>query len=280
MVRIFRKTLLLIFVLLAACGSGGVPGTDLNQNASDVPPTSSPADTIPVEENFVTGEATPIPTISKIEKSAETSTAATAIPEDTVSMRPEERLINSFAEPSETNGEALILYGQVLDINGNPVPDTIIEIWQTDARGIYDHPGDLQTEDRDMTFQFFGAAAADEEGWYAFRTILPGEYEPRPRHLHFKVRQNLETLLTSQFYFSEDIPVLEGEGIFQAAGEGGDLLLLQLVQGNNGLLANGRIVLDIGIGSGDLPLTPSQAEGPYYPLVTVSEFDNDLTILP
>jgi len=280
MVQKFRKTFLLIFALLIACGSGGVQGTGLVQTTTDILPTSSTAATISIEENISKGEATSIPALSKIGKPAETSTVVTAIPENIVSMRHDEIIINSFSDPPETNGEPLILYGQVLDVNGNPLPNTIIEIWQTDAEGIYNHPDDPETDDRDMTFQFFGATAANEEGWYAFRTILPGEYEPRPRHIHFKVRQKLETLLTSQFYFSEDIAVLEGEGIFQAAGESGDLLLLQLVQGNNSLFANGRIVVDIGIGSGELALTPTQAEGPYYPLLTVSEFDNDLTILP
>jgi len=281
MVHRFRKTLLImIFVLLAACESGGEPRTAFKQNAINVPPTSSIAATISIEENFIKGEATSISTLSKIEEPEETSTVVTTIPEDIVSIGSEEQLINTFTTPSETNGEPLILYGQVLDVNGNPIPNTIIEIWQTDAEGIYNHPDDPETDDRDTTFQFFGAIAANEEGWYAFRTILPGEYEPRPRHIHFKVRQNGETLLTSQFYFSDDIAVLEEEGIFQAAGESGDLLLLQLVQGNNSLLANGRIVVDIGIGSGELPLTPSQAEGPYYPVLSISKFDNDLTILP
>lgn len=280
MVQKFRKTLLMIFVLLAACGSGGVPRTALNQNLTDVPPTSSIAAIISNEEDIFKGKATSMLTLSKIEKPTETSTGVTTLPEEIDSKGYEEQLFKPFTVPSETTGEPLILYGQVMDVNGNPIPNTIVEIWQTDAEGIYNHPGDSKTDDRDMTFQFFGATAADEHGWYAFRTILPGEYEPRPRHIHIKVKQNRETLLTSQFYFSEDIAVLEEEGIFQSAGESGDLLLLQLVQGNNSLLANGRIVVDIGNGSGELPLTPSQAEGPYYPLLNISEYDNDLTILP
>ena len=113
-----------------------------------------------------------------------------------------------------------------------------------------------------------------------FRTIIPTEYEPRPRHIHFKVKQNGNTLLTRQFYFSEDIADVEGEGMFQAIGEAGDLLLLQLVNGESAVLANGQIVVDTGIGSGELPLTPTQAEGPFYPVVPVAEYDNDLVILP
>ena len=165
-------------------------------------------------------------------------------------------------------------------MNGNPVPNAQIEIWQTDATGVYNHPQDPSTDSRDQSFQFFGQTFVDEAGWYAFRTILPGRYEPRPRHIHYKVKQNEATLLTSQFYFSDDVLEVQNEGMFRAVGERGDLLLLQLLAGDDSLLANGQIVVDLGVGSGDLTLTPSQAEGPYYPLVVLADYDNDLTMLP
>lgn len=185
-----------------------------------------------------------------------------------------------FAQPPQTEGDVLLLYGHVLDVNGEPVSDATVEIWQTDASGVYDHPQDPGTDGRDLTFQFYGSAATDASGFYAFRTIVPGRYEPRPRHIHFKVKRAGETALTSQFYFSDDIVEVENENMFRAVGEGGDQLLLQLVRGDGGLLANGRIVIDTGAGRGTLPLTPAQGEGPYYPVVSVSEFDNDLTRLP
>ena len=109
---------------------------------------------------------------------------------------------------------------------------------------------------------------------------MPGEYEPRPRHIHFKIKQNGQTLLTSQLYFSDDIADVEDEGMFVAVGDQGDLLLLQLVQGESTLLAEARIVIDTGIGSGEFPLTPSQAEGPFYPVVPLADYDNDLVVLP
>ncbi|MCB9159284.1 MAG: hypothetical protein H6644_05400 [Caldilineaceae bacterium] len=199
---------------------------------------------------------------------------------ESAAVQPPDDLFAAFAEPSQTTGDVLILYGQVLDVAGAPVPDAAVEIWQTDAAGVYDHPRDPGTNSRDTSFQFYGAATTDAAGWYAFRTIVPGEYEPRPRHIHFKVKQDDETLLTSQFYFSDDVAQVEGEGMFRAAGDSGDLLLLQLVQGDGVLLANGQIVVDTGIGAGTLPLTPAQGEGPYYPVVTVAEYDNDLTRLP
>ena len=208
------------------------------------------------------------------------SQSESTITQESSNSHPAEQLIASFTQPSQTNGDVLILYGQVLDVNGDSIPNAVVEIWQTDLSGIYDHPDDRKTSGRDTTFQFYGTAVVTEDGWYAFRTVLPGEYNPRPRHIHFKVKQNNATLLTSQFYFSEDIAKVQGESIFLSAGESSNLLLLQLVQGNEVLLANGQIVVRTGTSSGSLPLTPSQAEGPFYPVANLAEHDNDLTVLP
>ena len=210
-----------------------------------------------------------------------TADAAAQTPEEAATAtKPPDALFAAFSDSPQAGGDVLILYGQVLDVNGAPVPDAAVEIWQTDAAGVYDHPRDPGTNSRDTSFQFYGTAATDAAGWYAFRTIVPGEYEPRPRHIHFKVKQDDATLLTSQFYFSDDVAQVEGEGMFRAVGDSVDLLLLQLVQGDGVLLANGQIVVDTGSGAGSLPLTPSQMEGPYYPVVPVAEFDNDLTRAP
>ena len=238
-----------------------------------IPPTAT---AIPVETPATEADTA----VTETEPTATAIPTETPLPEPTATVDPAAAAIGAFSGSSQTNGETLILFGQVLDVNGQPVSGAEVEIWQTDFSGVYDHPGDRGTSGRDQTFQFFGSATAGPDGWYAFRTIVPGRYEPRPRHIHFKVKQNGNTLLTSQFYFSDDIAEVSGEGIFRQAGDNGDLLLLQLAQGDSSLLANGQIVVDLGLGSGSLPLTPSQTEGPYYPVVPVAEYDNDLVVLP
>lgn len=265
----------MIVLLVGACGQQ----TDEIADSTAVPPGSTePAYTI-VPTDVLSNSVTP--TDAPIEPTNTPIPTDTAVPPtEVVELSQPEQLIASFTAPSETNGELLVLYGQVVDVNGAPVIGAAVEIWQTDENGVYDHPSDPTTANRDTTFQFYGSTMSDEEGWYAFRTIIPGEYEPRPRHIHFKVKQNGTTLLTSQFYFSDDIATVQGETMFEAVGNDGDLLLVQLVQNGDGVIANGRIVVDTGINAGELTLTPSQAEGPYYPVVVVAEYDNDLTLLP
>lgn len=254
----------LFVLLIVGCGQAPVA------EDTAVPPTTAP--TVAVEASTAVSDT--------VESEAQEPTAEAEEDAPTATSPSEETGVTMFNAPSQTNGEVLILFGQVLDVNGDPVPNAAVEIWQTDSTGVYDHPGDPGTNGRDTTFQFYGTAVSDSDGNYTFRTIIPGRYEPRPRHIHFKVKQGGETLLTSQFYFSDDIAEVSDEGIFQTAGDSGDLLLLQLVQGDEAVMANGRIVVDTGIGSGNLPLTPSQTEGPYYPIVDVSGFDNDLVVLP
>ena len=112
----------------------------------------------------------------------------------------EQAVTSSFSNPITAKGETLVLYGHVLDASGAPLSGYAVEIWQVDADGIYDHPGDANTAGRDMGFQFYGTARTDENGLFAFRTLVPARYEPRPRHIHFKVKQDGAELLTSQFY--------------------------------------------------------------------------------
>ena len=101
-------------------------------------------------------------------------------------------------------GEIIEFSGTLYDRNGRVIPNATIEIWQKDANGVYLHPDDPSTAQRDVNFQFYGEAVTDGNGAYTFRTVFPGEYEPRPRHIHFKVKLDGETLITSQFYFASD----------------------------------------------------------------------------
>lgn len=99
-------------------------------------------------------------------------------------------------------GDVLYLTGVVTNENGNPRSNVIIEIWQTDTNGLYRHPKDNAKGTRDPFFQYWGRAKTDKEGKYSFKTIIPGKYEPRPPHIHFKVWVDDKTVMTSQMYIA------------------------------------------------------------------------------
>ncbi len=79
----------------------------------------------------------------------------------------------SLARPG-TRGERMVIFGHVLDGDGAPVDDAMVEIWQANADGRYDHPEDLQEKLVDPHFHGFGRAATDQHGCFRFDTIKPG----------------------------------------------------------------------------------------------------------
>ena len=109
-------------------------------------------------------------------------------------------LLTVDGKSQSARSDVLHLTGIVTNENGNPRSDVIVEIWQADAHGLYRHPRDYSKGTRDPFFQYWGRAKTDKEGKYSFKTILPGEYEPRPPHIHFKVWQDGKVILTSQMY--------------------------------------------------------------------------------
>jgi protocatechuate 3,4-dioxygenase, alpha subunit len=76
-------------------------------------------------------------------------------------------------------GERIAIEGRVRDGDGAPVGDAMIEIWQANAAGRYDHPADRQEDGQgnrpiDPNFHGFGRVATDSEGRFRLRTVKPG----------------------------------------------------------------------------------------------------------
>jgi protocatechuate 3,4-dioxygenase alpha subunit len=72
-----------------------------------------------------------------------------------------------------TPGEHIVVTGRVLDGEGQPVPDAMIEIWQADAEGRYAHPNDERPR-ASNTFMGFGRSDTKADGTFRFETIKPG----------------------------------------------------------------------------------------------------------
>ena len=73
-----------------------------------------------------------------------------------------------------TLGERVAITGQVVDGNGEGVNDAMLEVWQANAAGKYDHPEDDQDKALDPNFEGFGRVPVDGEGRFRFSTIKPG----------------------------------------------------------------------------------------------------------
>jgi protocatechuate 3,4-dioxygenase beta subunit len=112
-------------------------------------------------------------------------------------------LVHVKGQTGTAQGDILNLSGVVINTRGEVQKDIIIEIWQTDPQGRYKHPGDSTPGERDPNFQYWGAAITAADGTFFFKTIIPGAYEPRPAHIHYKVLQAGKVVLTSQMYFRD-----------------------------------------------------------------------------
>lgn len=81
--------------------------------------------------------------------------------------------VTTVAGP-EVAGERVTIRGRVLDGDGKPVPDAVIETWQADAAGRYAHPEDGQPPVLAGGFVGFGRTPTDDAGWFRLDTIKPG----------------------------------------------------------------------------------------------------------
>ena len=108
-------------------------------------------------------------------------------------------------------GEKIAIEGRVIDGDGAPVPDAIIELWQANAAGRYNHPDDPQTDKPlDPHFRGFGRVATDAEGHFRVVTIKPGPVPGRGNALqapHINIALFARGLLTHLFtriYFADE----------------------------------------------------------------------------
>ena len=108
-------------------------------------------------------------------------------------------------------GEKILIEGIMTDGDGAPVPDGIVEIWQANAEGRYDHPDDARSDKPlDPNFSGFGRVFTDAEGKYSFLTVKPGPVPGRGNALqapHVMVSvfaRGIIKRLVTRIYFADD----------------------------------------------------------------------------
>ena len=107
-------------------------------------------------------------------------------------------------------GERIAIQGRVLDGDGQPVPDAVVEIWQADADGRYHHLEQSGTRNDAASFFGFGRIPTDDHGRFSFTTIKPGpvhspDGKPQAPHLQISVfMRGLLKQLVTRLYFPEE----------------------------------------------------------------------------
>jgi protocatechuate 3,4-dioxygenase alpha subunit len=117
--------------------------------------------------------------------------------------------ISRIAGP-RAHGEHIRLVCAVYDGEGQPIPDAMVEIWQADAGGKYNHPDDTQEKPRDPDFRGFGRLCTDDKGLCSFETVKPGRVPswtdvPQAPHLNISVfARGILKRLATRAYFAGD----------------------------------------------------------------------------
>jgi len=132
-------------------------------------------------------------------------------------------LTRNARKNGEPIGERIVVSGRVLDDNGRPVPNTLVEIWQANSAGRYIHVNDQHDAPVDPNFFGAGRCVTDSDGRYKFHTLRPGAYpwgnHPnawRPAHIHLSLfGPTIATRLVTQMFFPGD-PMLTQDPIFMA----------------------------------------------------------------
>jgi protocatechuate 3,4-dioxygenase alpha subunit len=123
-----------------------------------------------------------------------------------------EKNFGSVLVSANTQGERIGIEGRVIDGAGAPLKDVLIEIWQANAAGRYNHPADRQDKALDKDFRGWGRAGSDfATGLYRFETVKPGSvvgrrgHRPMAPHVNFWiVARGINIGLNTRLYFSDE----------------------------------------------------------------------------
>jgi protocatechuate 3,4-dioxygenase beta subunit len=122
-------------------------------------------------------------------------------------------------------GRHILISGRVLEEGHRPTRNTIVEIWQPDANGIFLHPLDPRCGQADPGFSGWGRARTDAQGNYRFRTVLPGSYtaeDGSPRCPHINVMLlglGLTHRLVTTIFFADE-PAAVSDPVLNCVPEG------------------------------------------------------------
>jgi protocatechuate 3,4-dioxygenase alpha subunit len=127
---------------------------------------------------------------------------------------------------AEDDPRAIRIRGRLLDGNGDPVNDGMVEIWQANASGRYAHPAD-DREDVPLEdgFRGFGRSGTVDDGWFEFTTLKPGAVpmpDGRQQAPHLVVgvfARGLLKRLATRMYFPDEEAANAADPVLAELGE-------------------------------------------------------------
>ena len=132
-------------------------------------------------------------------------------------------------------GRLLYLTGKVTLPDCDPLPDAVVEIWQTDDNGSYDHTAaETNGKALDPCFRYFAKVRTAADGTFVFKTIRPRPYEfrglHRASHIHVRVQHAKARTLVSEVYFegARDDRLREEDRVYQGRGPRKETLIVPL----------------------------------------------------
>lgn len=146
---------------------------------------------------------------------------------------------------ARAQGVPIIVSGRVTDEEGRPVRKALIEVWQANRWGKYEHPDDSTDAPLDPHFKGWGRALTGDDGRYRFHSIKPGAYPNpgyddwmRPPHVHFSIFAAglMQRLITQMYFPGEELndidPILNG---IEDLEERASLIARRLADGPGGV---------------------------------------------
>jgi protocatechuate 3,4-dioxygenase, alpha subunit len=152
------------------------------------------------------------------------------------------RLNQSEIAGTNVAGTRITIEGRVIDGDGKPVPDAVLEIWQANTHGKYAHEEDTQDKPVDAGFRGFGRIPTDENGVFRISTIKPGSVpgpdgKPQAPHIVVSVfMRGLLRRLVTRIYFPGDAEQKADFALNLVPASRRETLIAKNVAGKSGML--------------------------------------------
>jgi protocatechuate 3,4-dioxygenase alpha subunit len=137
------------------------------------------------------------------------------------------------------HADAIEVFGHVIDGRGEPLPDAILEIWQADPNGRFNHPDDPRGAAVYEGFTGFARCGTDSEGRWAVRTLKPGplpaaegDGDQAPHIVLTIMARGMLRQLTTRIYFSDEAAANATDPVLQSLpGDARETLVAEHVDG-------------------------------------------------